>query len=514
MGGGPPTRGDLDHCFARIRSWLVLARDVVHAEFPSFQLVSCFAAFACIEKGKKVTDAVKSKIQRLSQTFKRPHLLRQFTGFWEPARKELIATGCAYHEAWVNAVLRFRDESRSNLPSDCLLHVLIRLRAFAACTSSIEQSFSVILKTFGKQRFGMHPYAENMAITVLLARNMSEPELENIFKRAQELWDEALGSNSRTHRDRKTNYGIKVGPTSNSASSSAALPSERSFRKRLHDQIVSKSGHVDHVEELDTYEAPDHAWTAGHEYERKFNRDKLDAKRVEANIRDLMLPHEKNPALQAASRRELERRAKALGDRVKTYRKNIDIINPGRPTIVDHHIFVLDECWSDSLAQSLDRHNCRRVREESQATVFIMRDPFASDSPDKRRVQWAAALMGAAICVPHVYTHDHTGPWVRLKCALIVRRFFFATPAFQDEYPRLWYLLLTVIIKPESNWTPVDLDQFLAAKLKFPAGHRVIAVCTQREYDTAVASGVTNMFTPRLLLQFVQQMDETQSVLH
>ena len=146
--------------------------------------------------------------------------------------------------------------------------------------------------------------------------------------------------------------------------------------------------------------------------------------------------------------------------------------------------------------------------------MFIMRNPFASDSPDVRRVQSAAALMGAAICVPHVYTHDHTGPWVRLKCALIVNRFFFATPAFQDEYPRLWYLLLTLISKPESNWTPVDLDQFLAAKLKFPAGHRVIAVCTQREYDTAVASGVTNMFTPRLLLEFVQQMDETQSVLH
>ena len=48
LGGGPPTRGDLDYCFARIRSWVVLARDVVHAEFPSFELVSCFSAFAWI----------------------------------------------------------------------------------------------------------------------------------------------------------------------------------------------------------------------------------------------------------------------------------------------------------------------------------------------------------------------------------------------------------------------------------------------------------------------------------
>eukprot|EP00973_Karenia_brevis_P075696 10518721-Karenia_brevis.AAC.1 len=63
--------------------------------------------------------------------------------------------------------------------------------------------------------------------------------------------------------------------------------------------------------------------------------------------------------------------------------------------------------------------------------------------------------MGAAICVPNVYTHGDTGPW-----------------AFQDECPRLWYLLLTVINKPESNWTLVDLAGYLAAKLKFTTGRR------------------------------------------
>ena len=58
-----------------------------------------------------------------------------------------------------------------------------------------------------------------------------------------------------------------------------------------------------------------------------------------------------------------------------------------------------------------------------------------------------------------------------------------------------------------------DLEQFLAAKLKYPAGRRVIALGSKREYGMAVASGVTNMFTPNLLLEFVQQTDETQSLL-
>ena len=71
-------------------------------------------------------------------------------------------------------------------------------------------------------------------------------------------------------------------------------------------------------------------------------------------------------------------------------------------------------------------------KKKGQATVFIMHNPFASDSPDARRVQWAVALLGVACCVPHVYTHDHTGPWVRMKCALTVHRFFFATQAFRD----------------------------------------------------------------------------------
>ena len=514
IGGGKPTQEDLDDCYKKIRSWVLLARDVIQAEFPAFDLVSSFSAFACIEKGKKITDAVRSKVKRLSQTFKRPNLMNQFIGFFEAARHELTTAGCTYHDAWMNAVMRFRD-ARSNLPSDCLLHVLMRLRVFAPCTSKIEQSFSVILATFGSKRMGMFKTSENMAVTVLLLRNISEPEREAILGHAQKLWVQVIGTNARTHTKRKIDHGVKKMQTSSSSSSLAgALPSEKTFKKNLHEQIVSKSAGVDHIATLTAYEPPDDAWTASHEEERKFNRKKIETRAIEANFKDLILPHEKSAALQTASQVEMDRRTKAFDDRVRKARKIIDTIRPDMsPTIGERSVFVLDECWSDDLAQALARHNCRRVREESEATVFIMHNPFASDLPNVRRVQFAASLMGAVICVPSVYTHGRSGPWVRFNCAVSVNRFFFATQAFQDQFPRLWYLLVASIAKPESNWKIIDLGKYLVTKLKYPAGHRVIAACTQEEFDLAVTSGVNNMFTPELLLKFIQQINETQSVL-
>ena len=66
-----------------------------------------------------------------------------------------------------------------------------------------------------------------------------------------------------------------------------------------------------------------------------------------------------------------------------------------------------------------------------------------------------------------------------------------------------------------SNWSLTDLPGYLAAKTKYEKGRKVIGLCCQEEYDVAVtgsANPVSNLFTPHLLLQFVQQVDPTRSV--
>ena len=86
--------------------------------------------------------------------------------------------------------------------------------------------------------------------------------------------------------------------------------------------------------------------------------------------------------------------------------KYIDSIQPTRPTIQHHNVFVLDRCWTVELGEKLVANHCRRVTDESDATVHIIMDTIIMDcvEPACRRVHWAAALTGAAVCVPDVYT--------------------------------------------------------------------------------------------------------------
>ncbi len=39
LGGGPQTAENLKSCFERMRSWTILARDVLSAEFPSSEII-------------------------------------------------------------------------------------------------------------------------------------------------------------------------------------------------------------------------------------------------------------------------------------------------------------------------------------------------------------------------------------------------------------------------------------------------------------------------------------------
>ena len=67
IGGALPSRETLNSCFEHMRAWVLLARDVVAAEFPSFDVVSSFSASSVIESNnKRIKDNVKTKVQRLA----------------------------------------------------------------------------------------------------------------------------------------------------------------------------------------------------------------------------------------------------------------------------------------------------------------------------------------------------------------------------------------------------------------------------------------------------------------
>ena len=133
--------------------------------------------------------------------------------------------------------------------------------------------------------------------------------------------------------------------------------------------------------------------------------------------------------------------------------KYIDSIQPTRPTIQHHNVFVLDRCWTVELGEKLVANHCRRVTDESDATVHIMDTIMECVEPACRRVHWAAALTGAAVCMPDVYLKGKAGPWMQYCHALGVNRILWVSDSVQHASPRLWNLLQSLIDTDGSNWT-------------------------------------------------------------
>ena len=242
----------------------------------------------------------------------------------------------------------------------------------------------------------------------------------------------------------------------------------------------------------------------------------MDIKRLDANLQGLVLPDEIDYHVRTATYAEVERRHKAFTTRLRASRKYTDSIHPTTPTIQHHNVFVLDRCWTEELRAKLVANHCRRVTDEIDATVHIMDTVMDCVEPACRRVQWAAALTGAAVCAPDVYLKGKVGPWLQYGRALDVNRILWVSDSIQDASPRLWNLLQSAIATDGSKWLLVDLPGYLAAKIKHSAGRKVIGLCSQTEYDVAVtgsANPVSNLFTPTMLLKFLQQLDPTRSVL-
>ena len=186
---------------------------------------------------------------------------------------------------------------------------------------------------------------------------------------------------------------------------------------------------MNHTATLAAYYTPRRVWTRTHTLEQEFNKKKLDIKRLDANLKGLVLPDETDYHLRTATYAEVERRHKAFTDRLRASRKYTDSIHPTTLTIQHHNVFVLDRCWTEELRAKLVANHCRRVTDEIDATVHIM--DTVMDCVDKgcRRVQWAAALTGAAVRTPDVYLKGKVGPWLQYGCALDVNRILWVSAA-------------------------------------------------------------------------------------
>ena len=280
IGGEPVAREELDDAFGHMRKWTCLAKEVLAAEFPNFDLINAFAVFALPERAKAppTDDDSEVRLRRLAQAFRAPDFPAEFRAHWYDAWSAHKRAGKSntYAQAWLQAL-----NVRRPRPCSALRAVVLRYCCFAGSTSRIEQSFSKIAHVLGQQRLNAQEDSEERSIALLLfdAEDLNCNE-DQLVERARAVWAEAFLGECRTHRVRRVDHGGTRASAAGPAPSSVAnKPSERQFRKEAHEAVCQKA-RAGAATVLDVYRAAD--WSEGHAREQAFQAQKRQKRLVEA----------------------------------------------------------------------------------------------------------------------------------------------------------------------------------------------------------------------------------------
>ena len=274
--------GALDH----LRAWVVLAKDALQAEFPSFAVIQAFGAFELPrtdqdEAAGALTPARTKHLMRLSATCKQPELRREFVDHWPFAMQAFKDSGRHWSwGAWADAVRKTaRIRGIASHPHSQLLHVLQRGMCFVPSTSGIEQSFSLVAARLGENRLQSHALTEDRAVRLLVARLASEDE-DSLAMQARALWVKAFSVHSRMHIHRRVDAGIPKVVCRKRRQMEEKL-SEGQFLARLHTQVGDKC----QASGSDPSSMPHPSlWTDRHQKEKQFQLGKQKARLVEAHL--------------------------------------------------------------------------------------------------------------------------------------------------------------------------------------------------------------------------------------
>jgi len=111
FGGSDFTDGQVSQCLAHLSAWVKLVIPCLEAEFPSFGLINAFGAFQLPKNNlpdMQLSDVTLTKLKRLEQAFRKPHLTSEFKSYFPFAVREYAASNFAssYWECWKAACRR------------------------------------------------------------------------------------------------------------------------------------------------------------------------------------------------------------------------------------------------------------------------------------------------------------------------------------------------------------------------------------------------------------------------
>ena len=202
--GGNMDQAVRERCVQKMKPWVKLCLNVLRAEYPSFELVQSFKVFSLSGSVPESLDACPD-VEKLAKLVgvDKVELASQLQSVQQVAR--VLYKGDKRDDvvgAWTEAARRWEAAYKTNL--DILRPVLYRFITFRACTSTVEQNFSMLERYFHKRKENMSEAMENILAKLILdvKEDASESAKVALCEAAQQVWFGNYGRPRTTHTSR------------------------------------------------------------------------------------------------------------------------------------------------------------------------------------------------------------------------------------------------------------------------------------------------------------------------
>ena len=509
-GSARVTAALLQRCCEIMQTYVVLAVQTMHAEFPDFDLMQAFGIFNLrpVRKGDNLdhvvwTDRKQKDLERLSAyAGQDPARVRsQFCDLEPAARYEQSQTGCSSFEAWKVVALRFqsgRKALRQRHPTDAIVPVLIKYGAHSgATTSGVEQSFSLLQRYQPAERKHMLDGTALDEACLMLLPNDTVLHAQ-LCDRAVQIWADHLGA-PRERCKARVDKGIPKGPK---VAGPGEPMTETAFIKKRRMDVAGSATSATASEALEAARLSSYSdGQAKILAEEAFQCSKGYTNKVQAYLSKTLLESEIDEDLREAATVARLHQEGLDKERTRKEDRLAEKLRPKHINVQARHFHLQDDAWI--AYPEISRRNC--VADLVDAQAFVVRDP--GNPPD--RTLWACMLLGGVLCdLEYCRSLGQSGICFLWESAVKVQRSVFLSEGFRQEEAGLFSVIRDIAALPQSKWRVTrDLEEFVTRTITNRAKKRryqAIGLFASREEGNL--AGEENMFTKSGFVKFAAKL--------
>ena len=447
-----------ERCLKRMGCWVVLAKAVARAEFPSFEIVNALSVFNL--SNPKSLDH-KTKIERIAKAIGKPvsSLEMQFDDVY-PRAKSLAGISNkdspdANKDGWRIAVERLNSTKtlKACHPTDVLKDALVLYKLFGPSSSGVEQSFSKASWAMGSRRRHACETFEEMNIKCVL--DLKHYDKNHVIYLAQKVWATCLKPPRASPTQPRIDTGIKR-PRCEAASEIDAdgfvVHTEKEFISKRRRAIASEcdnstsksvNNNDDEVVDVDSQ-----AWTDTHSKELAFQQNKLASRKIQAVAEGTLLDRETSAALEESSKQAKMRRLKDQRARVKKAVADVKKIRGMRGEVLWAQLQGQNVCIDrtvpesdhDTIQAALRSNDMTVVSDIVEATVFVV--DISKQECISQRVNLWSSMSGAFHVSPELVTSSGAkGCALKLHAAVQSSQTLYVSPQCLAHHSSLWVFL-------------------------------------------------------------------------